>query len=87
MEFDLLAVGGLLDLLHDGLDLSVAPGVDGFALLLAGHATNMSSNVVENGRQSDINNIGLAEGCSDGKLVFLWGRLKLKIYLSQGVPP
>ena len=60
--FDLLAVDCLLDLLHDGVDLSVASGVDGSALLLTGHATNMGSDVVEDSWESHINNISLTEG-------------------------
>jgi hypothetical protein len=68
---DLLAASCLLDLLHDGLDLSGAAGVDGPALLLASHAADVGGNVVEDGGEGDVDDVSLAEGGGDGELLLL----------------
>jgi hypothetical protein len=78
--FDLLAVGCLLDLLHDGVDLGVAPWVDGSALLVTGHAADVGGNVVQDGGEGDIDNISLAEGGGDGELIFLKNEKKSRNY-------
>ena len=69
--FELLAVDCLLDLLHDGVDLSVASWVDGPALLLASLAADVGSDVVEDGGQGDVDGVSLAEGGGDGELILL----------------
>ena len=74
-----MAVDCLLDLLHDGVDLSVASGVDGSALLLSGHSADVGGNVVQNCRLRHVDGIVLAEGCSDSKLVFLCSGIKDKL--------
>lgn len=68
---NLLAVDCLLDLLHDGVDLSVASWVDGPALLLASLAANVGSDVVEDGGEGDVDGVSLAEGGGDGELILL----------------
>ena len=77
---DLLAVGCLLDLLHDGVDLGVAPWVDGSALLVTGHAADVGGNVVQDGGEGDIDDISLAEGGGDGELIFLKNEKKSRNY-------
>jgi hypothetical protein len=67
--FDLLSAGGCSDLLHDVVNLSYASWVDGSALLLTGHAADVGGNVVQDGGEGDIDDIGLAEGAGDGELI------------------
>ena len=68
----LLAIGdGLSDLAHDGVDLAGAPGVDGPALLLSGHSADVGGDVVKDGRDGNVDDVGLAEGGGDGELVLL----------------
>lgn len=69
--FDLLSVDCLLDLLHDGVDLGVAAGVDGLALLLASHAANVGGDVIEDGGEGDIDNVSLAESGGNGESVLI----------------
>ncbi len=49
----------LSDLAHDETGLDGAAGVDGPALLLTGHAANVGSNVVQDGRLGNVDNVGL----------------------------
>ncbi len=67
----LLQQGCLPDLLHEGGDFGVAPWVDGPALLLAGLAANVGGDVVEDGGDGDVDDVGPAEGAGDGELVLL----------------
>lgn len=71
MLFDLLVGNGLLDLLHDGVNLSGASGVDGPALLLTSHAANVGGDVIEDRGEGDIDNVSLAEGGGDGELLLI----------------
>jgi hypothetical protein len=49
----------LSDLAHDEIGLDGAAGVDGPTLLLSGHAADVGSNVVQDGRLGNVDNIGL----------------------------
>jgi len=73
MSFLLVAggSGGLSDFGHEEVHLGGAPGVDGPALLLACHAANVGGHIVQDGREGDIDHVGLAEGGGNGELILI----------------
>jgi len=68
---DLVAIGCLLDLLDNVVDLSNTSWVDSSALLLACTAANVGSNIVQDRRLGDIDHIELAKGGGNGKFILL----------------
>jgi hypothetical protein len=67
----LVSVDGLLDLLHDVVNLGHASGVDSPALLLACLAADVGGNVVKDGGLGDVDHVNLAEGGGNGELILL----------------
>jgi hypothetical protein len=67
----LFAISCLLDFADDEINIGIASGIHGLALLLTGFTANLGGNVVQDGSLGHVDDVGLSKSSSDGKLVLL----------------